>query len=84
LTHTQTAAKLKIAVCTGPSCSLLGSSELRDWCGQLEAAGLDIHHEITGCTGNCLESPVVEWNGRYITECSPEKLTSQLIEDGCL
>lgn len=84
MTQAQTRIKLNIAVCKGPSCSLMGGSELKDWCEQLEAAGLAIQHQVTGCTGNCLESPVVEWNGRYLTDCSPEKLTAQLIEDGCL
>ena len=76
--------QLKIVVCKGPSCSLMGGDELVTWCEDLEKAGLAVCHQISGCTGNCLESPVVQWNGRYLTECSPEKLTSQLIQDGDL
>ena len=74
---------LQVIVCKGPSCSLMGGTELEQWCDALEASGLPVSHEVSGCTGNCLESPVVQWNGRYLTECSPEKLTAQLIEDGC-
>lgn len=75
--------QLQIVVCKGPSCSLLGGDALQSWCEELVSAGLPVNHNISGCTGNCLESPVVQWNGRYLTECNPEKLTGQLIEDGC-
>lgn len=66
-------------VCKGPSCSLLGGEALLDWCRDLEAAGLPVEYEVSGCSGNCMESPVAQWNGRYLTECSPEKLTEELI-----
>ncbi|MDJ0841492.1 MAG: hypothetical protein QNK37_33600 [Acidobacteriota bacterium] len=75
---------LKVVVCKGPTCSLLNGGELEEWCRDLEAAGLPVSHEISGCTGNCLESPVVQWNGCYLTECSPAKLTEQLMEDGLM
>ncbi len=75
--------ELRVIVCKGPSCSLLGGDALENWCRELNQAGLPVKHEVSGCTGNCLESPVVQWNGRYITECNPEKLTGQLIEEGC-
>ena len=75
---------LNVVVCKGPSCSLMNGSELEGWCRDLEAAGLPIDHDISGCTGNCLESPVVQWNGRYLTECTPAKLTEQLMEDGLM
>lgn len=81
---TQTKATLKVVVCKGPSCGLMGARRLEEWCADLENAGLSLEHDISGCTGNCLEAPVVQWNDRYLTECTPEKLTSQLIEDGCL
>ena len=70
---------LQIRICRGPNCSLLGGDGLLQWCRDLIAAGIPIDHEISGCTGNCLEAPVVEWNGRYLTEMSPAKLTDQLI-----
>lgn len=75
---------LKVVVCKGPSCSLMEAEDLMSWCADLAAAGLPIQHEESRCTGNCSESPVVEWNGRYLTECSPVKLTERLIEDGLL
>lgn len=74
-------SKLKIAICKGPSCSLLGADQLQTWCQELVQADLPIHYDITSCTGNCLESPVVEWNGEYVTDCSPAKLTERLISE---
>lgn len=73
--------QLKLVICQGPSCSLMGSADLVVWCQDLENAGLAVSHQISGCTGYCLESPVVQWNGRFLTCCSPEKLTSQLIQE---
>ena len=79
----QSRSSLNVVICQGPSCSLMGCRELLAWCDALKAAGLPINFNVSGCTGNCLESPVVEWNGRYLTESSPEKLTARLIEEGC-
>lgn len=76
--------KLKVVVCKGPSCSLRGSSLLVSWCEDLAAAKLPIAHGISPCTGNCYEAPVVEWNGAYLTEVTPELLTSRLIDDGLM
>ena len=76
--------KLKLIICRGPSCSLAGSAALVDWCRDLEAAGLGIASDVSRCTGNCEESPVVQWNGTYLTRCSPEKLTERLIEEDLL
>ena len=75
---------LNVVVCKGPNCSLMNGDALEAWCRDLEAAGLPITHDITGCTGNCLESPVVQWNDRYLTMCTPAKLTARLIEEGLL
>ena len=75
---------LNVVVCKGPSCCLMNGDALEAWCRDLAAAGLPVTHEISSCTGNCQESPVVQWNGRYLTECSPAKLTEQLMEDGLL
>jgi NADH:ubiquinone oxidoreductase subunit E len=57
---------------------------LTSWCADLEAAGLPVTHGISGCTGHCLEAPVVQWNERMITEASPARLTATLIEEGSL
>ena len=75
---------LNVIVCRGPSCSLMGSDELVAWCRDLKAAGLPLRHDISGCTGNCVESPVVQWRDRYVTEASPEKLTELLIDEGIM
>jgi NADH:ubiquinone oxidoreductase subunit E len=72
---------LAVVICKGPNCSLNNAGALVDWCAQLADAGLPVSHSISGCTGNCSEAPVVQWNGRYLTECSPEKLTEQWITD---
>lgn len=76
--------KLTVVVCRGPSCSLMGGAALQNWCRDLETAGLNIRHGISPCTGNCQESPVVEWNGTYITEATPERLTERLIQEDLL
>lgn len=76
--------RLDIVVCKGPTCGFMGGSDLEAWCRDLEAAGLPIRHEICGCTGNCMESPVVVWNGKFVTEADPEKLTALLIEEGIM
>ena len=78
---TSKAGELTIVVCMGPSCSLMGGRDLVQWCKDLEAAGLAVSHQIRGCTGNCMESPVVQWNGRYLTACSPTQLTEKLINE---
>ena len=75
---------LKVIVCKGPSCSLFGAAELQRWCEELKRAGLSVEHQISGCTGNCLESPVVQWNDQYVTRATPEGLTGRMIEDNCL
>ena len=62
----------------------MNGDALEAWCRDLASAGLPITHDITGCTGNCLESPVVQWNDRYLTECTPAKLTARLIEEELL
>ena len=72
---------LEVVICRGPTCSLMDREALQAWCADLEAAGLPVTHEVSGCTGNCLEAPVVCWNGRIITEASPERLTETLIEE---
>lgn len=77
-------ALLEVIVCKGPTCSLMNGSALEGWCEELEAAGLPLSHSISGCTGNCLASPVVCWNGEYLTGCSPVKLTARLIDEGLL
>lgn len=77
-------AKLSVIVCRGPSCSLHDSAALVRWCEELAAAHLPITHDISPCTGNCHEAPVVEWNGVYLTEATPERLTSQLIAEDLL
>jgi len=77
-------ATLTVTVCQGPSCSLLGGQELIDWARQLSEAGLSVACSQSGCTGNCLESPVVQWNERYVVECTPAKLTELLIEEGVM
>ncbi|CAM2006974.1 NAD(P)H-dependent oxidoreductase subunit E [Acanthopleuribacter pedis] len=74
--------KLHLTICRGPSCGVMGSDALVAWCADLNAAGLPVSHEICGCTGNCTEAPVIELDGRYVTEVSPEKLTEILIERG--
>ncbi len=79
-----TVARLEVVICQGPTCSLMNGEELHAWCADLGAAGLPIAHEVSGCTGNCLEAPVVEWNGRIITEASPALLTETLIDEGLL
>ena len=75
---------LRVVICKGPSCSLMNGEDLVAWCTALKAAGLPVEHAVSGCTGNCLESPVVQWNGCYLTECSPESLTERLIEEGLM
>ena len=75
---------LSVVVCRGPSCSLMDSESLLSWCRDLQEAGLPISFEKSGCTGNCSECPVVQWNGRYLTQCSPARLTEQLILDGIM
>ncbi len=77
-------ANLSVLVCTGPTCSLQGGPALSAWCRDLAAAGLAIEAGTTPCTANCCEAPVVTWNGRYLTECTPEKLTAQLIAEDLL
>lgn len=77
-------SKLFVQVCTGPTCSLQGGPALSAWCRDLAEAGLAIELGTTPCTGNCCEAPVVTWNGRYLTELTPDKLTAQLIADDLL
>lgn len=77
----ETTKTLDVVVCRGPSCSVMDSADLLDWCRDLQAAQLPINCSESGCTGNCLEAPVVQWNGRYLTEVTPEKLTEQLMEE---
>ncbi len=77
-------AVLNVTVCAGPSCSLMGGEALSAWRRQLAEAGLPIEGDDCGCTGNCLESPVVVWNGRFLTECTPESLTARLIDEGLM
>ena len=81
---TQGVDVLEVVVCKGPSCSLMNGKELERWCEELEAAGLPLKHALSGCTGNCTESPVVQWNGHCLTHCSPQKLTERLIEENLM
>jgi NADH:ubiquinone oxidoreductase subunit E len=59
----------------------MDSADLLDWCRDLQAAQLPIQYSESLCTGNCTEAPVVQWNGRYETEASPERLTELLVEE---
>ena len=63
---------------------MMGRDELIEWCQDLSAAGIVLNQQISGCTGNCLEAPVVQWNDQLITNSSPEKLTQLLIESDSL
>lgn len=76
---TSSSKTLSISVCRGPSCSLMGSAALADWCRDLQDAGIEINFEITSCTGHCKEAPIVAWNGKFLTEMSTAKMTEQLI-----
>lgn len=73
--------RLAISVCRGPSCSVMGSGALAQWCRDLIEAGIELEFQITSCTGNCQEAPVVQWNGRYLTEMNTAKMTEQLMEE---
>jgi len=77
-------AELEIVVCQGPTCGLMDNHALIAWCDALAEAGLPVTHEVSGCTGNCLEAPVAMCNERIITEASPERLTAALIEEDLL
>jgi len=72
---------LSILVCRGPSCCLMGSRAIAEWCQDLKSAGIELDFQITSCTGHCQEAPVVQWNGRYLTQMSPARMTRQLIGD---
>lgn len=80
----QAVKTLSVVVCKGPTCSAMDSAALQSWAEDLQGAGLPVHTDVTNCTGNCLEAPVVAWNGRYLTETSPEQLTARLIDEGLL
>lgn len=77
----QTSKNLEVIVCRGPSCSVMDSADLMNWCRDLQAAELPVTCAESLCTGNCTEAPVVQWNGRYITEATPEKLTERLMHE---
>lgn len=70
---------LSVQVCRGPSCCLMGSRSLVEWCQDLIDAGIELDYQITSCTGHCQEAPVVQWNGRFLTQMSPAGMTRQLI-----
>lgn len=76
-----TSKTLSITVCRGPSCSLLGSSALVSWCRDLADAGIALDFQISSCTGHCQEAPIVAWNGSFLTQMSPAKMTEALIQE---
>ena len=77
--------ELHIRVCRGINCSIFGAGGLVQWCEDLIANGIPMDFDVSQCTGNCKESPVVAWNGEYLTQMSTEKLTIELMkEDGTL
>lgn len=72
---------LTIKVCQGTTCNIFGSESLTRWGMDLKNSGIALNLEETSCTGHCLEAPIALWNQEPITQCSPQKLTHQLIRE---
>jgi NADH-quinone oxidoreductase subunit E len=73
--------KISIKVCHGTSCFLNGSqaiiSKLKEEtgisAGQTTRDGL-VSYEIVSCMGGCINGPLINVNGEYVTRIRPEQI----------
>lgn len=76
---------VKVEICQGTSCHLLGSQELVEAVNSLPASRLE---QIELCTVDCLKScrrgPNVSINGTVFSGLTPDQLVAMLEEHFCL
>ncbi|MDK2823366.1 MAG: hypothetical protein PWQ67_270 [Clostridia bacterium] len=73
--------KVKLEICSGTSCHLMGSFDLNQVVNNLKPQYKE-HLEISviPCLGECGEGPNIRFNGILYTQVTPERLKKMIIQ----
>ena len=77
--------KMKVEICRGTSCHLMGSQELMEVVKSLPADRQEqIELSIVDCLKSCRQGPNVRIDGKLFSGLTPEELAAMLQEEECV